>query len=83
MNRLKNTDTNNQFAVGFISALLLLAGLALIAQAVQWFTANPQPQAFIEFLNTPLFSILDVFTAIFGLLVLAVLVTVPYWGPRP
>jgi len=80
---MRNLSANGQYAAGFASAVLLLAGVALLSQAVTWFTANPQPQAFIEFLNTPMFSILDVFTAIFGLLVLAVLVTVPYWGPRP
>lgn len=80
---MRNVSVNSQYAAGFVSAVLLLAGVALIAQAVQWFTAKPQPQAFIDFLNAPLFSILDVFTALLGLLVLAVLVTVPYWGPRP
>jgi len=80
---MRNLSANGQYTAGFASAVLLLVGVSLLSQAVAWFTANPQPQAFIEFLNTPLFSILDVFTAIFGLLVLAVLVTVPYWGPRP
>lgn len=80
---MMNVELDSQYAVGFASAVLLLSGIALLSQAVAWFTANPQPQAFFEFLNAPRFSILDVFTALLGMLVLAVLVTVPYWGPRP
>jgi len=80
---MNTVKVNSQFAVGFISAFLLLAGFALLSQAVAWFQMNPQPQAFIEFLNTPLFSILDIFTALVGLLVLFVVITAPAWAPRP
>lgn len=80
---MNTVKINSQFAVGFISAFLLLAGFALLSQAVAWFQINPQPQAFIEFLNTPLFSILDIFTALVGLLVLFVVITAPAWAPRP
>lgn len=80
---MNTVKVNSQFAVGFISAFLLLAGFALLSQAVAWFHMNPQPQAFIEFLNTPLFSILDIFTALVGLLVLFVVITAPAWAPRP
>lgn len=80
---MNTVKVNTQFAVGFISAFLLLAGFALLSQAVAWFQMNPQPQAFIEFLNTPLFSILDIFTALVGLLVLFVVITAPAWAPRP
>jgi len=72
---MRDTQVNSQFAVGFFSALLLLAGIALLSQAVAWFEMNPQPKAFIELLNTPLFSILDIFTALIGLLLLFVLIT--------
>jgi hypothetical protein len=80
---MNTVKVNSQFAVGFISAFLLLAGFALLSQAVAWFQMNPQPQAFIEFLNTPLFSILDIFTALVGLLVLFIVITAPAWAPRP
>lgn len=80
---MRGNKVNSQFAVGFISAFLLLAGVALLSQAAAWFRMNPQPEAFFEFLNTPLFSILDIFTGLFGLLVLFMLVTAPAWAPRP
>jgi hypothetical protein len=80
---MNSVKVNSQFAVGFVSAFLLLAGFALLSQAVAWFQMNPQPQAFIEFLNTPLFSILDIFTGLIGLLLLFVLITAPAWAPRP
>lgn len=75
--------TSNPFAGGFLSALLLLAGLALIAQTVQWVTRQPQPEAFVELMNTPMFSPLDLITGTLLLLVLGVLITVPAWAPRP
>jgi hypothetical protein len=80
---MKNINLNSQFVAGFISAFLLLAGVALLSQAAAWFRMNPQPRAFFDFLNTPLFSILDLFTGLFGLLVLFVLITAPAWAPRP
>ena len=80
---MRNVKVNSQFAVGFISAWLLLAGVALLSQAAAWFQMNSQPQAFFELLNTPLFSILDLFTGLIGILVLFVLVTAPAWAPRP
>jgi hypothetical protein len=80
---MNSVKVNSQFAVGFVSAFLLLAGFALLSQAVAWFQMNPQPHAFIEFLNTPLFSILDIFTGLIGLLLLFVLITAPAWAPRP
>lgn len=80
---MRGGKVNSQFAVGFISAFLLLAGVALLSQAAAWFRMNPQPEAFLEFLNTPLFSILDIFTALFGLLVLFVVITAPASAPRP
>lgn len=80
---LRGKGTNSQFVGGFVSALLLLAGIALLSQAAAWFKENPQPEAFIEFLNTPMFSIMDVFVTLFGLLILGVILTVPVWGPRP
>lgn len=80
---MRNVKVNSQFAVGFISAFLLLSGVVLLSQAAAWFQMNPQPQAFFEFLNTPLFSILDLFTGLIGILVLFVLVTAPAWAPRP
>jgi hypothetical protein len=43
---MRNAKVNSQFAVGFISAFLLLAGVVLLSQAAAWFQMNP------EFLNT-------------------------------
>jgi len=80
---MKNVKLNSQYAAGFISAVLLLAGIGLLSQAVAWFTANPQPEAFIEFLNTPLFSILDIFSVLIVLLLLAAIVGYMTVGPRP
>ncbi len=80
---MRNTRVTSQFVIGFVSAFLLLAGIALLSQAVAWFNINPQPQAFLEFLNTPLFSLLDIFTVLIGLLLLGVVVTAPVWGPKP
>jgi len=75
--------TSNEFAGGFLSALLLLSAFALLAQTAQWVSRQPQPEAFVEFMNTPMFSPLDLITGTFLLLVLGVLITAPAWAPRP
>lgn len=80
---MRGASINGQYKAGFISAVLLFAAGAVLSQAVAWVMAKPQPQAFIDFLTTPLFSILDVLSAITTLLMLALVVTAPIWAPRP
>jgi len=75
-------NTNGQFILGFLSAFVLLAGVSLLLQTAAWFHKNQQPQAFVEFLNTPLLSILDIFTALIVILLLLVLVSAPAYMPR-
>lgn len=79
---MRATNTHSQFAAGFISAFLLLTSAVLLSQAAAWLRINPQPQTLLDFLNTPLFSILDLFSAFVGLLLLFVLITAPRWAPR-
>lgn len=73
--------TNNQYFVGFASALLLIAGLALGLQAWKWFRENHG--SYIEFLTTPMFSFVDLFSWTAILLLFAVVVISLKWGPRP
>lgn len=80
---MRATDTDSQFVAGFISAFLIFTSAAFLSQVVVWFRFNPQPQALLDFLNTPLFSILDLFTAFVGLLLLFVLIAALRWAPRP
>jgi len=75
MNEMKNIDS--QFVAGFISAFLLLAITVLLSRAAIWSKMNPQPQAFLEFMNTPLFSILDIITGLVMLGVLFIVVIAP------
>jgi len=79
---MKGGNVNSKFAAGFVSAALLLAGTALILQALIWFTGNHQPQAFAAYLKAPRFSFLDIFTALIGLLTVALLFAFMYWRPR-
>lgn len=74
-------NTNNQYVVGFASALLLVAALALGLQAWKWFTENRG--SYVEFLTTPMFSYLDLFSWTAILLLFAVVVASLKWGPRP
>jgi len=75
-------NTDSQFVVGFTSAILLIAASALVLQAFKWFRENHG--SYIEFLTTPMFSFVDLFswTAIM-LLVVVVIISPRYiWGPR-
>jgi len=78
--RVSNTD--GQFVSIFISAFLLLT-VALGLTHVAWSLTGAQPSAFLEFLNTPRFSILDIVTGLAGMLLLFVLITALRWAPRP
>jgi len=75
MNEMKNIDS--QFVAGFISAFLLLTVAAVLSQAAAWFRMSPQPQAFLEFMNTPIFSLLDIITGLVMLGVLFIVVIAP------
>jgi hypothetical protein len=80
--RVGNLDS--QFVVGFFSAFLLLAGLALLSDAAAWLSTDPQPlRSFFEFVFAPRFSILDVVSGLVAVQVLFVVVTAPRWLPRP
>jgi len=80
---MRGTNTDSQFVAGFVSAFLLLTVFTGLLQAAAWLRTNPYPQALFEFLNRPLFSILDLFTAFVVLLILFVVLTAPALLPRP
>jgi len=73
--------TNNQYVVGFASALLLVAASALGLQTWMWFTQNHG--SYVEFLTTPMFSYVDLASWTAILLLVAVAVAGLKWGPRP
>jgi len=75
------SKTNSQFIVGFASALLLIAASALVLQAQKWFSENHG--SYVEFLTTPMFSFVDLFSWTAILLLVAVVVASLKWGPRP
>jgi fumarate reductase subunit C len=79
---MRNIKIKSQFTAGFISAFLLLLSIAIISKATAWFRNNSQPQAFFEFLNTPVLSILDIFTGLVMLLIVFVVATAPAWLPH-
>lgn len=81
MNRLRGSGTDGSFVAGFISAILLLAGVSLVAQAVIWFTSNPQPEAFMQFLQTARFSLIDVFGVLAIVMILIVVLIFPAYMP--
>jgi len=57
---MKSITNSSQFVVGFTSAILLIAGSALVLQAFKWFRNNHG--SYIEFLTTPMFSFVDLFS---------------------
>jgi hypothetical protein len=71
----------NQFVVGFTSAILLIAASALTLQARKWFAENRG--SYVEFLTTPMFSFVDLFSWTAILLLVVVVVAALKWGPRP
>lgn len=77
--RTENTP-NDQYAVGFASALLLVAALALGLQAWKWFRTNHG--SYVEFLTTPMFSFADLFSWTAVLLVVGLAVAALRWGPQ-
>jgi fumarate reductase subunit C len=80
---MRNSEFNTQFVRGFISAFVLLAGVALLSKLTVWFRRHPQPEDFIEFLTTPVLSILHIFTGLIWLLVLFVLLNALAWLQGP
>jgi len=72
--------TNNQYLVGFASALLLVGVSALGLQAWNWFTENHG--SLVDFLTTPIFSYADLVSWTAILLLFAVVVASLKWAPR-
>jgi len=70
------------FGTGFATCLLMFVGIAFVVETLEWLATQPQPQALVQFLTTPMFSPVDVVTGLLVLALLWVLVTVPVWGPR-
>lgn len=71
----------HQFEIGFTSALLLIAVLALGLRAWKWFTENHG--SYVEFLTTPMFSYVDLFSWTAILLLVGTVIAGLKWGPRP
>lgn len=80
-NTMRDSKTNSQFVVGFASAIVLIAASALVLQAYKWFSKNHG--SYVEFLTTPMFSFVDLFSWTAILLLIAVVVAMLKWGPRP
>jgi hypothetical protein len=80
---MRNAEFNSEFVRGFISAFVLLAGVALLSQVIVWFRRHPQPVGFIEFFTTPVLSIFHIFTGLIWLLVLFVLLNALAWLQGP
>lgn len=80
--RVTNTETNNQFAVGFVSALVLLAVLAVGFEVGTWLLSHPFPAALIEILTKPMFSVFDLFQMTVFLLILWATITMLAVGGR-
>lgn len=78
---MRVANTNGQFVAGFTSAILLIAASALTLQARKWFAENHG--SYVEFLTTPMFSFVDLFSWTAILLLVAVVVASLKWGPRP
>jgi hypothetical protein len=74
-------SVDSQFIPGIVTGLLLVAGVAGLDRAVSWLSTQPQPQALVEFLLLPRFSLWDVLSGILMLVVLYLLVYVAAYGP--
>jgi presenilin-like A22 family membrane protease len=68
---MRNGTLNGEFAAGFITAVVLIVGIKLWSHAVAWFSGNPQPEAFIEFVHRPVFSVYDIVIVLMVLLIFA------------
>lgn len=73
---------DQQFFLGFASAILSVTGLALLTQGYYWFASAQQPEALLAFLQTPRFSLLDVFGVLILLLTAALVLGFMVRGPR-
>lgn len=71
------------FVMGFGSAVSLTAAIALFAQTQAAVSTTLRPELVAQFYHAPRFSIGDVMSAVIGLGLFALLLTVPVWGPRP
>lgn len=69
------------FFLGFANALLLVAGLVLIAQTVTWLTIQPHGIAgYVSFMTVPRFSLLDLVKAVGALMtIFAIGVAIRYF----
>ncbi len=67
---------------GFGSALLFLFVIAAGVRAAKWVASHPFPQALVEMLTKPLFSVADLATMAMLLVVLWAMVWMAAYGPR-
>ncbi|GAA0304051.1 hypothetical protein GCM10009066_17530 [Halarchaeum salinum] len=76
--------SSHGFFLGFANALLLVAGLILMAQTVTWLTIQPHGIAgYVALMTVPRFSLLDLVEAVGALMtIFAIGVTTRYFGGR-
>jgi hypothetical protein len=68
------------FAAGFVTALGLLMMLGLMLQGVQYIHETAQPTAaVVEYVTTPMFSIMDVLNVLLVLLTIALVYGMLVW----
>lgn len=79
---LHSENRGNQFAKGFVAALLTLAGLGLGYRAVVWLIEQPQPRALFEVVTMPLLSIADIVWFLLFVVVVYAVLWMAAFGPR-
>lgn len=72
-----------RFMAGVLFATLLFVSIHVLSSVIDWLNTHSQPEAFFEFLATPMFSLLDIIVGLTLSLMLFIAVTAPKYMPRP
>jgi len=73
---------SGSFAAGFLTAIGLLVSLGVIARLGEWLIEQPQPEATVNWITTPILSVFDLVTLVILLLILWATVYMAAFGPR-
>lgn len=84
MNKESNPtkETADGFWKGFVSAVLLAFAIGVGVRVVEWVNTNQFPQALIEILTEPMFSVADLALMVLFLLIAYAVVWMLAFGPR-
>lgn len=79
----RHADGGNQFLRGFLAAFVTLGAFGIIFKALEWAASQPQPQAIVDWMSTPRFSVFNLIEIALFVVVIYLFLWMAAFGPRP